>query len=530
MKRAYGPFSYLTISFNQGGFDVEKIIIVGLGPGNPGSLSMEAYEFLTSGVRVILRTGIHPTVDWLIQKGWQFETMDKYYQQAANFEEVYSNIAGEILNLAEREPVIYGVPGHPMVAEESVRLIMEQARVRQLAVKVVPAMSFLDALLPLVQADPAAGLHIIDALRLDEQKPDVLVGNVITQVYDRVVAGETKLTLMEYYGDEYPVTVVRAAGVPGQEQVTQIPLYQLDRLTGIDHLTSLYLAPVSEPDSLATEPAAVDRVGAGVDISYQSCSYPLDSLVEVMATLRSESGCPWDREQTRESLKKYLIEESYEVIEALDEGEEYKICEELGDLLLQIVFHAQIARENDRFDINNVVQVVTEKMIRRHPHVFGTTAVKDSDEVLVNWDKIKSQEKGMSARKSYLDGIPRMMPALLRAEKVQAKAARVGFDWPDYQGALDKVNEELAEVKEAIVLNQPDQVKLELGDLLFAVVNLARLLKVEAEDALSKTIGKFMQRFCYIERRAGENNRKLSELSLTEMDRWWEEAKIKENK
>ncbi|MEG6617176.1 nucleoside triphosphate pyrophosphohydrolase [Peptococcaceae bacterium 1198_IL3148] len=262
--------------------------------------------------------------------------------------------------------------------------------------------------------------------------------------------------------------------------------------------------------------------------NYENCRYPLDPLVDVMAKLRADDGCPWDKEQTHDTLRQYLVEETYEVMEALDTKDKYKICDELGDLLLQIVFHAQIAAEEQRFTINDVINAITQKMIRRHPHVFGDTKVQNSDEVLVNWDKIKSMERGhQQGQKSLLANIPKGLPALNRATKLQARAARVGFDWPDYQGALEKVVEETNELRGAIQGGNYNEIYDELGDLLFAVVNVGRLLDIDAEGALTKTNNKFTNRFQYIENQAGAQ---LSEMSLAEMDRLWDEAKCLEIK
>lgn len=508
---------------------MDKLItIAGLGPGDPGMLPMKVWELLNSGIPIYLRTKIHPTVDWLDKQGVKYKALDKFYDESATFDEVYLKIAQEIIRLAQNGAVFYAVPGHPMVAEESVRLILSLAAKEDIKVQVIPAMSFLDALSASLQLDPAKGLHIVDALRLDEQHPDPGVGTVVTQIYDRITAGDVKLALMDYYPDEHPVTVVRAAGIPAQERIEQVPLFELDRLTWLDHLTSLYIDPVAEQSPVGELNDSDTTTGAGEDAIYD-CSYPLDPLVEVMATLRADNGCPWDREQTHQTLKQYLIEETYEVIEALDEGQMYKICEELGDLLLQIVFHAQIASEQHQFDINDVVESITEKMLRRHPHVFGTTQVKNSQEVLVNWDKIKAQERGQEDQiKPLLASIPRELPALLRAQKVQAKAARVGFDWPDYHGALEKVHEELQEVIQALEDQNQSAVAEEIGDLFFAVVNLARLLKVEAEGALTQTTNKFIKRFSYIEQQANLKGRKLTDYTLEQLDKWWEEAKDKE--
>jgi tetrapyrrole methylase family protein/MazG family protein len=253
--------------------------------------------------------------------------------------------------------------------------------------------------------------------------------------------------------------------------------------------------------------------------------FPLDPLVNIMARLRGEGGCPWDREQDHQSLRPYLIEETYEVLEALDEGDMYKICEELGDLLLQIIFHAQIARESQQFDINDVIAGIDEKLIRRHPHVFGSVNVRNSSEVLVNWEKIKQKEREGAPPKSILANVPAALPALMRANKLQKAAARVGFDWPDYQGAYDKTREELGELKSAIILGDPQKIAEEVGDLIFSTVNLARQLGIEPEGALSKTSAKFIRRFEYVEKMARLAGKDLSHFTLTEKDKWWEEAK-----
>jgi len=253
----------------------------------------------------------------------------------------------------------------------------------------------------------------------------------------------------------------------------------------------------------------------------EKCAYPLDPIVEVMAVLRGENGCPWDREQNHQSLKKYLVEETYEVLDAIDEGDAAKFCDELGDLLLQIVFHAQMASEAGQFTVNDVVQAVTQKMIRRHPHVFADGEAENSAQVLRKWEEIKAGE----GEKPLLDA-PRYLPGLQLAQKIQAKAARVGFDWPDVTGAWEKVDEEMAELKQAV--QSGEGVQDELGDLLFAVVNVSRFLQVDAEEAMRGTVDKFIRRFASIEARARAEKRLLPEMSLQEMDDLWNQAKKSE--
>lgn len=254
-----------------------------------------------------------------------------------------------------------------------------------------------------------------------------------------------------------------------------------------------------------------------------SAHYTWDSLVEVMARLRR--GCPWDREQTHRSLLPYLIEETYEVVDAVENDDENDLCEELGDLLLQIVFHAQLATERGKFSIADVVDALANKMIRRHPHVFGDQAVSSVAEVWANWDQLKAQEPAGQTRVSRLDGIPKGLGSLQRGQKMQDKAARVGFDWPNLEGVRDKLAEELAELESARRDGDEHQLREEVGDVMFTVVNLARALGVDAEGALREANEKFYRRFTYMERRAETQGRALGDLSLDELEELWQLAK-----
>lgn len=251
-------------------------------------------------------------------------------------------------------------------------------------------------------------------------------------------------------------------------------------------------------------------------------------LTEIMARLRGENGCPWDREQTSESIKPYLVEETYEVLEAIDEQDPTKLKEELGDLMLQIVFHAQMAEEAGDFTIGDVLTAINDKLIRRHPHVFGDVKAETAQEVLFNWEQIKQAERRREkGQASFLDGVPRELPALLRAHRLQEKASRVGFDWKEAQEVFRKVEEELNELRAAMQGQAADRVEAELGDLLFALVNLSRFLAVNPEEALRKTIARFIARFRYIEEALARRGRKLGQASLEEMDALWAEAKAK---
>ena len=255
----------------------------------------------------------------------------------------------------------------------------------------------------------------------------------------------------------------------------------------------------------------------------------LNALALVMARLRDpETGCPWDREQTPQTLRKYVIEEAYEVVEAIDSGSPAKLSEELGDLLLQVVFHAQLASETGAFTLSDVTRTIVEKLVRRHPHVFGTVTVSGSEEVLQNWAQIKRGEPGYEDRTSLLDGIPPALPALMRALEVSRRVVKVGFEWPDISDVLDKVEEEIAELRAEITAGQTVRAGDELGDLLFTLVNVARQLKIDPEDALRRMTQRFAARFQFIERHAAETSRAVSDLGLTEMEAVWQAAKREE--
>lgn len=253
----------------------------------------------------------------------------------------------------------------------------------------------------------------------------------------------------------------------------------------------------------------------------------LERLIDIMKLLRSEEGCPWDREQTHDSLKKYLIEETYEYLEVVDLEDKARMCEELGDVLLQIVFHARIAEENGDFNIEDVINGVCDKMIHRHPHVFDDVTAETSSQVLKNWEEIKKKEKGVTNQTSVLQGVPKNLPALMRSYKVQQKAAQVGFDWTNPGDVFAKIREEIDELEAEYNKQNKSGIDEEFGDVLFSVVNLSRFLKVHPELSLTQSTDKFIGRFEYIEKRASEQGRTLDGMSLEEMEALWVEAKEK---
>jgi len=478
------------------------IKVVGLGPGAIGSLTVETLDMLKHGKQIYLRTEKHPTVDYLKSLSIQFKTYDDRYEEYNNFDEVYKDIAEDLIQMHKTYgDIIYGVPGHPLVAETSVKLLLELCEKNKIQIEIFPAVSFIDAVIQSLKLDPIEGLKIIDAFDIKNQVLDKRVGLLITQVYNKFIATDVKIALLEYYKDDMEIYFVRAAGIKDLECTRKIKLYELDRQEDIDYLTSIYI------------PKKLEDV-----LDFQD-------LVEVMNTLRDENGCAWDRQQTHESLKKFLIEECYEVLEAIDEKDEDKIVEELGDVLLQVVFHAQIGKEQGYFNINDIIKGITNKMVNRHPHIFKNKENKNPQQVLDSWEKIKIKEKGFNNYTDTLKHVPRNLPGLMRAYKVQEKASKIGFDWDSVESAMEKILEELQEVKDVYKGNNRAKILEEVGDLVFTTVNVARMLDIDPEFAVNYTIDKFINRFQYIEENASNRNLDLLDLSLAEMDALWNESK-----
>jgi tetrapyrrole methylase family protein/MazG family protein len=502
------------------------LTIIGLGPGNPMSLSPQALSLLTDNQTdrlILVRTIRHPVFESeplaACLKNGDFTPLDDEYETNASFEDVYDAIVARVIRIAESSrdsEVIYAVPGHPLVGESTVAKLLPLAKERGVTTRIIGAPSFVDASLELLKETVTGDLHILDALTLEPNSPSPAVALrtggplLLYQVHSREAASNTKLALMRAgYPDDFHVTIVRAAGIPGIEKSIVVPLYELDRRNDHDHLTSVWV-----PDLPADQrrPSYAD-------------------LVSVMARLRNpDNGCPWDLKQSHETLKPYVIEEAHEVVDAIDSGDPDKLCEELGDLLLQVVFHAQLAAEDGVFDNEDVCAGIVDKLIRRHPHIFGDVTVDGAEEVLTNWQAIKATEKGNEDRKSILDGVPKSFPALLAALEISKRAVKVGFEWPDVGGVLDKVEEEFTELRAEIERSDTpkERIAAELGDLLFTLVNVARRLQIDPEEALRGQIKRFTRRFGHIESRARENNKAVDALTLSEMEAFWQEAKAQE--
>jgi tetrapyrrole methylase family protein/MazG family protein len=434
-----------------------SITIVGLGPGDGSLLTREAIELLQETEEIYLRTRHHPTVASLPSHLRVF-SFDSLYESEEEFEAVYEKIAREVLQLGQRpQGVLYAVPGHPLVGEDTVRRIRELAQQEGVEVRIASGLSFLEAALPLLDVDPLDGLQILDATILAEHlfpslEPDLpaLVG----QLYSRALAAEVKLTLLNLYPAEHGVTLLRALGTP-QATTEKLSLYELDRVESFDHLTTLFVPPLDEASSVFT-------------------------FHDIVARLRAPGGCPWDREQTHQTLRPHLLEETYEVLRAIDEDDDEALREELGDLLLQIVLHAQIATEESSFTLAEVVQTIIEKIIRRHPHVFAGLEVADADEVLRNWQAIKREEKEEKEDKPLWD-MPLSLPALTLARRAQERAEREELLSTAREPLLDEAQSKLQALRETAGEEESAQA---LGELLFTLADLGRHQGIDAESAL----------------------------------------------
>ncbi len=348
-----------------------NIEVVGLGAGDLEQMPLHIYIKLKNATSLYLRTSDHPAAQQLAQEGIAFTSFDNVYKRYESFEETYAAIVSTLMQEHASEPIIYAVPGHPMVAEKTVQLLLEADKNGKAKVNIIGGQSFLDSLFSAVQIDPIDGCQIVDAMTVTGAELEIQHHIIVVQVYDQMMASHVKLTLMERLPDDYIVTIVHAAGSES-ELVRNLPLYELDRDMTMNQLTAVYVPPVQDEALLYNE---------------------FNKLRDVIAVLRGPNGCPWDRKQTHESLKKYLVEETEEVLEAIDGDDIAHLVEELGDVLLQVMLHSQIGEDNGYFTVDDVIRSTTEKMIRRHPHVFGDVQVESEEELTDLWEKIKKEEK-----------------------------------------------------------------------------------------------------------------------------------------
>lgn len=477
------------------------ITILGLGPGRLDLLTREAWHILSISKNTCYRTGLHPVAKTFLSQmsGLSF---DHFYEECETFEEVYQRIIEQVLASGRsRDGVVYAVPGHPFIAESTTPTIVQRARDEGVPVKVVEGLSFIEPVLTLLETDIFPQITFLDALVLAGRHVPIFQPNypaLVAQLYSASIASNVKLTLMAAFPDEHPVKLIHNAGTD-DPLVESLSLFEIDRSPYIDWMTTLYIPPLGEGTSF-------------------------EEFHEVISHLRSPDGCEWDREQTHITLRSDLLEEAYEAVTAIDQNEPEAMREEFGDLLLLILMHCQIAEEEGEFTLPDVINGIYTKIIHRHPHVFGDVKTENVNDIIENWERMKAHERasGGQTERGLLDGVNISIPALLQAMKYQTRAARVGFDWDNIKPVWDKFYEELEEVKAA---EDKTALESEIGDLIFAVVNLARWYEIDPESALRKANARFYARFKAIETAAQSQGRDLFDLSLDEMEAIWQSAK-----
>ena len=474
------------------------IEVLGLGAGTIEQISLGVYRKLTqTELPIYTRTKDHPVISQLEAEGVKFKGFDHIYESFDDFESVYQAIKETLRQHAAEGPLIYVVPGHPLVAESTVELLLAD---EQLDVTVTGGESFLDALFTTLKIDPIDGFQLVDATSFKRSQIDYRHHVIFGQVYDTYTASQVKLDLLEDLPADYELYLITAAGTP-DEKLEKVPLYQLDRAMSLSNLTSVYLPPVEQAHLRHT----------------------FTDFKETVARLRGPGGCPWDQKQTHESLRKYALEEVYELIEAINEGDIDHIIEELGDVLLQVMLHSQIGEDEGYFSIDDVIQTVNDKMIRRHPHVFSKLDLQSVEEVNANWEAIKKSEG--RTEKSGIETVAKELPALQRAHELKKKAKKAGFDWSHIDHLWAKLEEEISEFKEAIEQGDLSEQELELGDILFVVSDLASYYQINPELALMRVNDKFIYRFGFIEKQAQKRGLAVSDLRKEEMQHFWNQAK-----
>lgn len=474
------------------------ITLMGLGPGDPKYLTLEALAWLKSIKVLYLRTSQHPTVLHLPEH-LELISFDELYEKHEGFEAVYEEIIDRVLSLGRASGgITYAVPGHPFVAEATCPEILRRAKTEDIPVRVIDGLSFLEPTFRALSLDPFPELVLADALSMaGSQTPQTPPSSpvLIAQIYSRMVASDVKLTLMTTYPDDHPVRLVHGAGTD-KEVVEDLPLYAVDHSEHLGLLSALFVPPLSPYTSF-------------------------ESFQEIIAKLRAPDGCPWDREQTHESLRPFLLEEAYETLDALDRQDMRGLEEELGDLLLQILLHAQIANEEGDFNIHHVLDGIGSKLVRRHPHVFADKKVSGVSGVLHNWEEIKAEERkdnGDKALKGLLDGVPKALPALSQAGEIIERTRRVGFDHLISKGdpfyLINQIdNLVTAEAKAKL-----------LEELLLGLSSLAYQNQLDAESLLREALARFRDQFGIMEASAINSGENLVNLSKEQKEGLWAQA------
>lgn len=482
---------------------MHQLTIVTLGTGGEAFLTRGVERALKETKRVVLRTQRHPMASFLRQEGIGFDTLDELYDSCEDFDQFNHQAAQKVLSLCKEQPVCYAVSD---ASFDTTVAAIQKEKPTAASVVVLPGVSHAERCLSLLDSHAdALRLYTAEAFlpaRVSPQEDLLLL-----EVHSRECAGECKLKLLELMPEELEITLITGNEHTGELKRKKLPLYELDRQKTYDHLTAVYVPAVP---------------------MLERKRHNMDDLMELVARLRAPDGCPWDREQTHESLLPDLLEESYEYIQAVRDNDVDHMYDELGDVLLQIAMHAQIALEHGEFTINDVTSATCQKQIERHTHVFGQAKADSSDEVLANWETFKREQRGIQTHAQAMEDVSRGLSSLLRAYKVQKKARKVGFDFDTALDALAKVHEEAQEVRET--LENGTDPEMELGDLIFAAVNVCRLCGKDPDIALTASTNKFINRFRKMENAIKTAGKSLEDLTLSEMDVYWNAGKRDESR
>ena len=476
---------------------MSTIQIIGLGAGGEDDLTVRAQKALLKRIPTFARTDRHPIVNEL-RKNIDIISFDDYFLKYETFDEVYENIVNTLIEKSKQYGKInYCTAGSPYYGDIVTKKLINEYK-NQINTIIIDGMSFLDKCLKLSGFADYNNIKILDCLEADEFSFDVNSFNVITQVYDLEIASLLKIKLMEIYPEDVNTLIIDVL----EENVKKIPLFMLDQEKNYGFSTYFCILPIE---------ISKNRV------------YNVNNLLRIVKILRGPDGCPWDKKQTHHSIRQNVIEEAYEVVDAIDNDDVDNLVEELGDLLFQVIFHSELGSEEGYFNFNDVINKLCTKMYFRHPHVFGDVKADNAEEALASWENSKQKEKNLATYTDNLKNVPKALSTLSRSYKIQKRAAEVGFDWPDSEGAIEKIKEELQEFIEEYKNSNIENMEEEFGDLLFALVNFARFEKINPDIALNKTINKFIDRFEYIEKNSTKD---LKQMTLKEMDELWEESKF----
>lgn len=461
------------------------INIVGLGCGSIYDLTVRTLKMLKESKNVFTKNKGYSIINQLESEGIEFKD--------------YSELVNNIKKYREtKENAIYVVLGNPT---EDDGFIVE-CKAKEIEYKLYENFEAKD-FVERCTGEKIGRIIVLNSSDVIKNKINKRKNLIITDLKDDKVIGKVKMELLKVY---YEDTYIHHLKMGQYHDFGKYRISDIDKIQGIDEQSVFYIKEGSR------------------------CKKDIWDLIEIIEILRSENGCPWDKEQTHQSIKKDIIEESYEVFDAIEINDTKALIEELGDVLFQVLFHTSIGNDENKFSFLDVTDGISNKMIYRHPHVFGNINVDSTEEVLVNWDELKKNEKNFKSLTDELNGIAKALPAMIRAKKVQKKVKNVGFDWDDISEVFDKVKEELNEVMDVYKSEKVSRIKEEIGDLLFSCVNVSRFLDVDPEEALNLTTDKFIKRFSYIEIKAKEMHKKLDEMSLVDMDKLWDEAKILEKR